>query len=596
MDSPDKAVYPSPPASTNLRDDLDDFFGAVAPMHDAPILTLFSSDTAPTLHPINVANDEYRATDLLKSGSTRGIDASSKRLQGLCPSLQDLQTLMTNSRYPKESWKNIFPGILPAHPEPLLACHVETLADKITSALYNDHTCFAARTYIGIALTIRHLPTAFDWSRTQLGLPPADLRSKLILSAEAALLSPSCHDGCHDKLESRLMLAKYYIETAKPFKAWQIIRQAVSQAYVLGLHKPGPSIPRLLAVWADVWQTERHLSLLLGLPSCVLDIHVRHESRIIESEGQMRLAWALGEISGCIIDRNTCPGEVVYDQTLDIDRRLQAVKAMLPAEWWTASTPVAMRPSDVQQANTLKFRFHVLLKLLHLPHFVQGMEDENYEYSRRRALSASRSLIRIYQTMRHMVQPAVPISDLMDYEVFTAALILLINLIQQPRELEALQEEDKCDWQYIFTTISELKCVAATTGCKVASQGSQVLEDLIRVHSTNEIRHRSPFTIVIPYFGRLSIKLPQCHEVPEESSNAPTDASDASPQQPSTPLVVSSSSFDYFDGSTCNTGISSAESFDFQPWQDLNTELTDLLEMDMVIDWQFPSADVDPMR
>lgn len=593
VNSPNKAVYPSPPASTNLRDDLDDFFGAVAPMHDAPILTLFSSDTAPTLHPVNVAGDRYRASDLLKSGSIRGIDASSQRLQGLYPSLQDLQTLMTNSRYPKESWKKIFPGILPAHPEPLLACHVETLADKITSALYNDHTCFATKTYIGIALTIRHLPTAFDWSRTQLGLPPADLRSKLILSAEASLLSPSCHDGCHDKFESRLMLTKYYIETAKPFKAWQIIRQAVSQAYVLGLHKPCASIPWLLVVWADVWQTERHLSLLLGLPSSVLDIHVRQKSKSIQSEGQMRLAWALGEISGCIIDRNACPGEVVYDQTLDIDRKVQAVKDMMPAEWWTASTPVAMRPSDVHRANALKFRFHVLLKLLHLPHFVQGMEDENYEYSRLRALSASRSMIRIYQTMRHMVQPAVPISDLMDYEVFTAAMILLINLLQQPRELEASQEEDKCDWQYIFTTISELKCVAATTGCKVASQGSQVLEDLIRVHSTNEIRHRSPFTFVIPYFGRLSIKLPQSREDSEDQLNPTTDSSS---QQPSTPADTLSSPFSFFDDNTCNTSMPSAATFDLQPWQDLNMELTDLLEMDMVIDWQSSLPDVDPMR
>lgn len=593
MDSPGKAVYPSPPASTNLQDDLDDFSGAVAPMHDAPILALFSSSTPAILHPVNLAGDECRVTDLLKSASTRGIDASSKRLRGLYPSLQDLQTLMTNSRYPKESWKNIFPGILPAHPEPLLACHVETLASKITSALYNDHACFATRTYIGIALTIRHLPTAFDWSRTQLDLPPADLRSKLILSAEASLVSPSCRDGCHDKLESRLMLARYYIETAKPFKAWQIIRQAVSQAYVLGLHKPATSISRLLAVWADVWQTERHLSLLLGLPSSVLDVHVRQVSQGIQSEGQMRLAWALGEISGCIIDRNTCPGEVVYDQTLDIDRKLQAVRDMMPAKWWTTSTPVTMRPSDVQQANALKFRFQVLLKLLHLPHFVQGMEDENYEHSRRRALSASRSIARLYQTMRHMVQPAVPISDLMDYEVFTAALILLINLLQQPRELEASQAEDKCDWQYIFTTISELKCLAATTGCKVASQGSQVLENLIRMHSANEIRHRSPFTVVIPYFGRLSIKLPQYREVLEEQPNTFTDSSS---EQPSTSVATSSSPFSFFDDNICNTNRPSADTFDFQPWQYLNTELTDLLEMDMVIDWQSPSADADPMR
>jgi hypothetical protein len=128
--------------------------------------------------------------------------------------------------------------------------------------------------------------------------------------------------------------------------------------------------------------------------------------------------------------------------------------------------------------------------------------DKRFENSRVSALEASRKMIGCYQTIRNGSDQSIIMCDLMGFQVFTAAVTIVINLLAQSSECSVRQQTE--DWELVQCTARSLKHVSKEMECAVAGQAAQLLDYLL------EVRHGlytgpEGYQAVIPYFGKVKI-------------------------------------------------------------------------------------------
>jgi hypothetical protein len=95
----------------------------------------------------------------------------------------------------------------------------------------------------------------------------------------------------------------------------------------------------------------------------------------------------------------------------------------------------------------------------------------------------------------------------MDYQAFTAAVVLIISLLSQTQQLSSYQEENDCEPIHVDKAI--LKSNSEHMKFTVASQASHLLE---RLYSFRQSDYTSLelYEAVIPLFGKLRIVRPAC--------------------------------------------------------------------------------------
>jgi hypothetical protein len=218
------------------------------------------------------------------------------------------------------------------------------------------------------------------------------------------------------------------------------------------------------------------------------------------------MRYDLSIIAGHIIERNQNHRTSEYSVTLNIDQELHQCRGRIPSEWWNGLPSIGTPLETIYGLSIMKMQFYSFRKMLHLPYMLKSAIDENYQYSRLAALDASREIIRAYQTVRVHPDLAISICDVFDFQAFTAAVVLSIDLLSQTSQLETHQEAS--DWGLIHDLTRSLKSVSEAMECIVAGQAAQLLKIL------SSFRHGSysgpeNYEVVIPMFGRVRINHPK---------------------------------------------------------------------------------------
>ncbi len=152
-----------------------------------------------------------------------------------------------------------------------------------------------------------------------------------------------------------------------------------------------------------------------------------------------------------------------------------------------------------------KMRFYTVQRLLHLPFLLEAFRDRKYESSRLATLESSRQMINVYNVLRNEKRPVLKMCDMVDFQVFAAAMTLVVDLLacSRPPDYRGMYREER-DWQQVLQVAMELgRLSQSMKGCNVAALGARVLEDFsnLRKGSPEEV-----CKVVIPYFGRVEIR------------------------------------------------------------------------------------------
>ncbi|MCJ1451367.1 hypothetical protein MMC28_001703 [Mycoblastus sanguinarius] len=438
-------------------------------------------------------------------------NATSTLLRALLPERSDLILIIRGSRCAWDVWCDVFPDREMAS---FGRDQSASLEHRVLSLLDTNDSAVLVKILFGLAICVQQLPQEFNCAQTQLPPSPEILQNKFLAAAESVLAIDQNLCGSIDGLECMLIQSTYYVNMGKPRTAWLIAQRAISTCHVFGVFglrrdTTGTMEKRWESIWLRFWGRDRQLSLLLGLPyaSSVIRPDLIDVCDGTSGEQKGRGFWlGLGVVAGRIIDRNHNHNKMTFPLTLDIDQDMETLKKLRPRDWWESAMNPQMSLQAIEEIWLGKLLFYNTRKLLHLPFMLKAGDDRKYEYSRDATLEASREMVKIYGVLRDQSCPALSMCNLEDFQVFTAALILIINLLSPSKGHYKIDchEADR-DWELVQDVATIFRRVSRERGCSVAVQGGSMLEDFLKARYDFPGTETGFYSAVIPYFGHISL-------------------------------------------------------------------------------------------
>lgn len=416
------------------------------------------------------------------------------------PPLPDFRGLDILFKYTEPFWTT-WPactfGII--EPKQLAPGQLRYNSEIIYEAVDSGDTLLTSKAFLWLILCLTQFPRRHT---QELHLPKP--RRKLIEQYHAYVRST--FDTALDSgdsicgLECYNLQWKIFFDTGKPRKAWQILRNGITSAIQLGLHRTDSHRDeRKKDLWMSFWQTERQISCMLGLPSCTSNEHPGTGLKDLSSNDPIEIAHhRLSIISGDIIKRDQTSLKENYAVTTQIDQDLEDALSILPPEVW--SLPQAGQSFAViyHQLST-RMRFWTAQKLLHMPYMLRSMKESRYQYSYTKAIDASRNMISTLYGFRQVCSDFL--CEVVDFQAFSAAVVILLGVLAQRG---ATANESEQDWKLIEKASKCLRQTATALECSVARQGADALDTLMA--ACRGTPPQEPFVVTIPYFGRVRLK------------------------------------------------------------------------------------------
>lgn len=207
---------------------------------------------------------------------------------------------------------------------------------------------------------------------------------------------------------------------------------------------------------------------------------------------------------GDIIERNH-ESPQNYLSTVKIDQDLEQCRILMPDDFWT-QLPSLDRPLiDIYAGQLTKIVYFLCVMMLHMPLMLKASTHRRHEHSRASAQDAARSVITNYLLLRQAADAEYIICEVLDFQVFSAGMILMVNLLRHPHL--STQESRVEDLRLLETLAEALNRTASLMHCDVARQGSHVLTLLLHVQRGSNAG-LDTFVAVMPYFGRVKISFP----------------------------------------------------------------------------------------
>lgn len=469
---------------------------------NAPVLSLFDNAV------LSTHRDDPVQASFPQNGKSKALV---KALTSLLPSPTDLETLLDASADWWTIWRKMFPEIC----DP--AC--KTLKESVSHSLRSESPAEVAKMLLCLAISIDQIPQAFDLSTLKLALPPRELMERYINTVDKLITSDDEIASTVDGIECLVLQAKYHINLGRPRRAWLLFRRATSFAQLIGLHRTvnrtkdvDTSFKRQESLWCHLFQGDRYLSLILGLPYSISDDFctpnlINRANKDLPS-GELYLL-RMAPIISRIVDRNQDEGNLPYAATLQIDQDLEEVSHSMSPEWWTIDWTTAKdSPIDLYDRAVAQFFHHQVRTLLHLPFMLKSSADKRFQYSQLAALESSREIIRCYKALRADGGVGPYICKLIDFQAFTAAMLLLLNILgysQSSIHQDIAQEER--DSKLVDETIAILHHASTEPSGIIAAQSAKALEliGLGRHFRCEGGKEGDSCRISIPYFGTITI-------------------------------------------------------------------------------------------
>jgi hypothetical protein len=474
---------------------------------DAPLLNFFQEAML-----IQRQRNQSQQNDQRLSSNSR-TKTYIKAIKALIPSPDELELIlqMTETFWP--IWEDSLQLII--GPDPHSITGIASAKKFIQESMESGTPVMVAKTCLFLALCVQQLPSTFKM--TSLPTAPNVLVDSYIRGADALISINEGRSASVNSLECLTILFKLYLNKGRPREAWQCVRRAFNSALLLGLHIPNDAAPhRQKIIWAYIWQVDRSLSALLGLPAATTDSHPGVQIRPSGQQYGEQFMYDIAVIAGHINERNQNNQTATYAVTLTIDQEIEQCKNRIPADWWNSISYPSTPRTAIYGLCMLKVEYYTCQKMLHLPYMLKSSLDNGYEYSRLRALDACREIIKAYQVVREHADLRLTICDVMDFQAFMAAVVLVIDLLNQSSQLETHQEAS--DWGLVHKVTGSMKDVSKTMECTVAGQAFDLLEHLSTFRA-GAYAGPDNYEVTIPMFGRVKINRPKTRILQQTAIN-----------------------------------------------------------------------------
>ena len=441
------------------------------------------------------------------------VDSLRRNLLAVMPSQRDIVTIMNTTK----TWWAIWfdkPTMNGAEN------NQSSMVDLCFSSLATRSPSFIGRALMLIVTSLQQLPLDFDYSLLSLHSSTPDLIDQYFSMVSSLVTSNDELIGNADGLECLTLQGLFFCNAGKPRRAFLSFRRALEAAQLMGLHR-GVRLPdtefvpssaeRLNNLWWTIYEADRFIPSILGLPYGIANKHCNLETKTLEgrnvSQEQIYLR-KICVIKTDIIDRNQASKVPGYAATQEIDEKLERLARTMSPSWWDMSNPIWPKDSTSLARRfhraMVQFWHHEVESLLHLPFMLLSATEPRYSYNKAICLKASRKMIDLYLALRENFTGGF-VCKVTDFQVFIATVIILLGLLQATvKDAGDQQHADDGDWHVIDRVISFLGNPKANIDESVATQGLKVLQRLTSIGRDNG-RCGGSLRLAIPYFGTISI-------------------------------------------------------------------------------------------
>lgn len=477
----------------------------------APALTLFDNAVLSRKDgPVEMSRSRYNKSKALVAA-----------LNALLPSPWELDLVLDASSNWWAIWRRMFPEITDRR--------CETIKESVGHSLRSENPAEIAKVLLCIAMSIYQLPADWDFSRLHLNGSRTEMMEHYVSTIDRLITSDDELAATLEGIECIVLQAKYHINLGRPRRAWLLFRRAISFSQLLGLHRlssrrpanPDPQWNRQVSLWSHLFQGDRYISLVLGLPYSVTEQFCTPYIPPIGAPYDMSdgeaYALRMTTIVAKIADRNQNPTNMPFSATLRIDQELEELAQTQPAGWWRLSSAqdAGLSVEEHFDRRSVQFFHHQVRALLHMPFMLKSSADKRYQYSHTAALESSREMIKYYEALRAETYVGPFICKLIDFQAFTAAVMILLNLLGYSQQVQGSlgphhdQEQNQQDSALVDKTIDILKEASKEPGGHVSAQSAKALEVLASArHGCNGTEQEKPegsVQISIPYFGTITL-------------------------------------------------------------------------------------------
>jgi hypothetical protein len=373
-----------------------------------------------------------------------------------------------------------------------------------------------------VVISIQQVPPGTHENSGGEPLPFQSIMDICLSNIESLIISNDEYAGSIEGIDIMILQAKSYVNLGRPQKAWILLHRAISTAQLIGLHKEGTFRTKDIEIsnedrqrgWSHLNTLDRYLSIILGLPRAVSDgefgVHTPWRDTTDLDIGTYQQKLSL--MAGYIVERNKFFTNDSLLLTMNMDFELGVLERNLPLELQNPESTFCI-DNDSQACFRLMARFwHCQLQIfLHLPFLLQSRANRELDPNHLACFSASRKMLRLYHVMRLTPKAEFYICRMIDFQGFTASLLLLLGLLgyhEMCSSSESGREKDQ-DLDLVDVTIGILERASCEYGGVVASQGAEVLKRLreIMARTGSDETQKSTWTerISVPYFGLITI-------------------------------------------------------------------------------------------
>jgi hypothetical protein len=381
---------------------------------------------------------------------------------------------------------------------------IEVLLNHMLTTLASDDIAAVTKVVVCLA-TCFQLPHNFDSGLQSLPAPLHILERTYVEFAETLLGPDKGIVSSFTGIQCLLVQVRYFLNLGPPTKAWIIFRRALTFAQCLDdFQKSSKDRPNAekSALQFQLWNLDRNLSLLFGFPCATAHLQISTESITPPLSPRMTFIYKLGGVATRIIDRNQQPDNTSFSETVAIDLELEKCLQIMPACWWEATPEVNMLSEEIYDMFTLKLWCHNLPNLIYLPFFTKAIANCDNRATALAGLTASRGLVRCYRILRDAKRPVLRMCNLIDFQAFTAGMIIVFALLEQcPSCCDS-------DWEIVSELIRVLDRTATEIPNGVATQAARLLREL-RGFRERESDSDETFQAVVPYLGKTKFRIPK---------------------------------------------------------------------------------------
>ena len=280
-----------------------------------------------------------------------------------------------------------------------------------------SHPVLVARKLLILGSYLQAVPPCSIQSLSHQGINHHDIMSRVVDTARGLV---SCDDelvASVEGIECITIESMYHNNAGNLRRAWLTMRRAMLIAQTMGLHRgrDPPSItktPELARirpdhVWLRLVQSDRYLSLMLGLPQGAPERNFFATPRSLEScTATERLQRIDCVVAGRILQRDEADINDLA-ATQEIDKLLHTASMSMPPQSWlipdlTSSKIAGDSMEHFRETVRLmdQFTHYHLLARLHLPYLLRPLADRKYEYSKFTAINASREVLARFVAFR----------------------------------------------------------------------------------------------------------------------------------------------------------------------------------------------------